>query len=115
MTNAASTRTAPRSRGRSASIMVLRRPLRLTFTTPVGWTVLTLVQIVVFALPLVLAYALWAAERRGAVKRRLAVAALIEAAGLFSTVSRAAIIGTLVALVVVSLLQRRARSARPGN
>jgi O-antigen ligase len=58
---------------------------------------------------LVLAYSLWAAERRGRVRRRLAVAALIDAAGLFSTVSRAAIIGTLVALVVVSLLQRRAR------
>jgi hypothetical protein len=59
---------------------------------------------------LVIAYTLWAAEPRRRVKQRLGWAALIEAAGLFSTVSRAAIIGALVALIVVSFLQRRSQA-----
>ena len=58
---------------------------------------------------LVMAYALGVVQRRGRLKRALQVAALIELAGVFSTLSRGSILGSIVALTAVSLLLRRNR------
>jgi hypothetical protein len=58
---------------------------------------------------LVLAYAFWLTERRPLMKRVLAFAGLIEAAGLLSSVSRGSMIGAFFALIVVSLLLGRHR------
>ncbi len=58
---------------------------------------------------LIMAYTLWLGERRRFLKRLLALATLIELAGLISTVSRASLIGTFVAVLAASLLLRRDR------
>lgn len=57
----------------------------------------------------VLAYGLSLAEPRRSVRRVLAVLALIELAGLVATLSRGAIIGSFVGVLVVTLLLRRRR------
>jgi O-antigen ligase len=59
---------------------------------------------------LVLAYALWLGDASRRVKRLLVPAMLIEAAGLFSTVSRGAILGAFISLLVASFLLRRRRA-----
>lgn len=58
---------------------------------------------------LVLSYALWLAEARPRVRRALEIAALVELAGLFASVSRGSWLGALFAIVAVSLLLRRRR------
>jgi O-antigen ligase len=58
---------------------------------------------------LVMAYGLWLAAPRGRLRRLLAGAILIEGLGLFASVSRGAILGTVVAIVVVSLVLRQRR------
>ena len=58
---------------------------------------------------LVLAYALWLVERGARARRLLALAIVIEAAGLLSCVSRGSLIGGCVAIVATSLLLRRRR------
>jgi hypothetical protein len=58
---------------------------------------------------LIMAYTLWLGERQSVAKRLLALAAIIELAGLVSTVSRGSLIGTLVAVLAASLLLGRGR------
>lgn len=58
---------------------------------------------------LVLAYAFWLTERQTRSKSIFALAILVEAAGLFASVSRGAILGALIAMIVASVLLRRGR------
>jgi hypothetical protein len=58
---------------------------------------------------LVMAYALGMVERGGRLRRVLQIAALVEIAGVFATLSRGSVIGAIVAVLALSLLLRRNR------